>query len=184
MKKVFGWLLCSVLLIACNSDSKTTEGTETKAGSDVAATTPGDYEIGDAKFVDIAKNHTGYLTSGDIDSWMKDFSDDAIYRWNYLDSLTGKAAITDYWKKRRTDVIDSMAFSGDIWMPVKVNKSQAPGHLTGNYVLSWYTINVKYKTGKSMKQKIHTVYHFNADNKIDRFYQYLDRVPIIAAMAK
>ena len=88
------------------------------------------------------------LESGNIDSWMNDFADNAIYRWNNFDSLSGKAAITDYWKKRRTDVIDSMSFSNDIWMPVKVNKSQVSGHLAGNYVLAWYVTSAKYKRVK------------------------------------
>jgi ketosteroid isomerase-like protein len=184
MKKVFGWLACSALLVACNSDPKTTEGTETKTATEVA-TAPADYEIiSDSKLTDIAKKHLVYLEKGDIDSWMADFADNAVYRWNNFDSLAGKAAITDYWKKRRTDVIDSMSFSMDIWMPVKVNKSQAPGHLTGNYVLSWYVVNAKYKTGKSMKQRLHTVFHFDANDKIDRVSQYLDRALINAAMAK
>jgi ketosteroid isomerase-like protein len=184
MKKVFGWLVCSALLVACNSDSKTTESTEAKAGPDVVSTTSGEYELGDPKLVDIAKKHMTYLESGDIDSWMNDFADNAVYRWNNFDSLKGKAAITDYWKKRRTDVIDSMAFSTDIWLPIKVNKSQASGHLTGNYVLSWYVVSAKYKTGKTMKQRIHTTFHFDANNKIDRVSQYLDRALINAAMAK
>ena len=184
MKKVFTWLVCSALLVACNSDSKTTESAEAKPGADAAAATPGDFELGDTKLVDIAKKHLAYLESGDIDSWMDQFADNAVYRWNNFDSLAGKAAITDYWKKRRTDVIDSMAFSMDIWLPIKVNKSQAPGQLTGNYVLAWYVTSAKYKTGKSMKQRIHTAFHFNENNKIDRVSQYLDRAPINAAMAK
>ena len=35
-----------------------------------------------------------------------------------------------------------------------------------------------------MIQSIHTVQHFDANDKIDRVVQYLDRVPINAAMAK
>jgi ketosteroid isomerase-like protein len=182
MKKLLGLLVCSAFLFSCNNDEKTSVATDSKTAS--TATEAKEVEIGDAKFVDIAKKHTGYLETGDIDSWMNDFADNAVYRWNNFDSLVGKAAITDYWKKRRTDIIDSMSFSADIWMPVKVNKSQAPGHLTGDYVLAWYVTSAKYKTGKSMKQRIHTVFHFNADGKIDRVSQYLDRAPIIAAMSK
>lgn len=185
MKKLFGLLISAALLFSCNNDSATTEAaTDTKATPEPLAAASKDYEFADTKFVDIAKKHLTYLESGDIDGWMTSFADNAIYRWNNFDSLVGKAAITDYWKKRRTDVIDSMSFSGDIWMPVKVNKPQAEGQLTGNYALSWYIVNSKYKTGKSMKQRIHTVFHFDANDKIDRVSQYLDRVPINAAMAK
>lgn len=182
MKKLFGLLLCSALLFSCGDSPKTEEKTESKTGPDVSAAS-GDYEVGDTKFVDIAKKHIAHLESGDIDSWMIDFADNAIYRWNNFDSLTGKVAITDYWKKRRTDAIDSMSFSKDIWMPVKVNVSQAEGHRTGNYVLCWYVVTAKYKTGKTMSQRIHTVFHFDASDKVDFVSQYLDRAPINAAMA-
>ena len=183
MKKVFGWLICSALLFSCSDSPKTAEKTESETGSDLSAGAK-DYEIGDTKFSDIAKKHLGYLERGDIDAWMTDFADSAIYRWNNFDSLTGKAAITEYWKKRRTDVIDSMSFAAEIWMPVKVNIPQAPGHLTGNYALSWYIVTAKYKTGKTMRQRIHNVFHFNANDKIDRVFQYLDRASINAAMEK
>jgi ketosteroid isomerase-like protein len=183
MKKLLGLIVCSALLFSCGDKPATEEKKESATGSETSAT-PKDYEIGDMKFVDIAKKHTGYLEKGDIDSWMADLSDNAIYRWNNFDSLIGKPAITDYWKKRRTDAIDSMSFTSQIWMPVKVNVSQAPGHLTGSYALSWYIVTAKYKTGKSMKQRIHTVFHFDASDKIDRIFQYLDRAPINAAMTK
>lgn len=183
MKKLLGLIACSALLFACNN-SKTAENMEAKTDSGSPVTESGDYELGDNKFVDIAKKGFRNLESGDIDSWMTGFADNAVYRWNNFDSLSGKAAIADYWKKRRTDVIDSMSLTGDIWLPIKVNKSQAPGHLTGNYALSWHQVYAKYKTGKSMTQRIHTVYHFDANDKIDRVSQYMDRAPINAAMAK
>lgn len=181
MKKLFTLVVCAVLLSSCNTGSKTGEKTDSAT---VSPADLKDWEIGDSKYVDIAKKHIGYLESGDIDGWMTHFADNAIYRWNNLDSLTGKAAITDFWKKRRTDVIDSMSFTSDIWMAVKVNKPQIPAQLTGNYALAWYMSAVKYKTGKSMRQRIHTVFHFDANDKIDRVFQYLDRALINAATAK
>lgn len=183
MKRFLGLLICSTLLFSCSDDPKTEEKADSKTGTETSDT-PKDAEIGDIKYVETAKKHMGYLEKGDIDGWMADLSDNATYRWNNLDSLLGKAAITDYWKKRRTDVIDSMSFSNDIWLSVKTNKSQAAGHFTGNYALSWYIVKVKYKTGKSMRQRIHTSFHFDDNGKIDRVSQYLDRAPIIEAMTK
>jgi ketosteroid isomerase-like protein len=184
MKKLLGLLACSALLFSCNNEPKTAEATGAKAVPDSTATISKDVEIGDTKYITIAKKHMAFLESGDIDGWMADLSDNAVYRWNNFDSLVGKPAITDYWKKRRTDVIDSMSFSADIWLALKVHQSQAPGHLTGNYAMSWYVVSAKYKTGKSMKQRIHTAFHFDANDKIDRISQYLDRALINAAMAK
>jgi len=40
-----------------------------------------------------------YLESGDIDGWMTEFANNAVYRWNNFDSLAGKAAIIDIGKK-------------------------------------------------------------------------------------
>lgn len=183
MKKVLGLLVCSALFFSCANDSKPAVATETAASPTPVTEVSKDYEFADNKFVEIAKKGFTDLESGDIDSWMSSFADNAIYRWNNLDSLTGKSAIADYWKKRRTDVIDSMSFTNQIWLPVKVNNPLTEGQLTGNYALSWNMVYAKYKTGKSMKQRIHTIFHFDANDKIDRVFQYLDRVPINAAMA-
>jgi hypothetical protein len=184
MKKLLGLLVCSALLFSCGNDPKTAESAEAKADTSSPTAGSKDYEFADAKFVELGKKHMAYLVSGDIDGWMTEFADNAIYRWNNFDSLAGKTAIIDYWKKRRTDVIDSMSFSSDVWLPVKVNKPLTAGQLTGNYALCWYIVKAKYKTGKSMSQRVHTVFHFDANDKIDRITQYLDRVPINAAMAK
>lgn len=181
MKKVFALLACSALFFACN-DPKKTEEKEPKA--ETKATASRGYEFGDDKFVEIGKKAATSLESGDIDSWVANYADDAVYHWNNFDSLAGKAAITDYWKKRRTDVIDSMSFTKQIWLPVKVNTPLTEGQMTGNYLLYWFVSYTKYKTGKSMKQRIHMVFHFNDKDKIDRVSQYLDRVPINEAMKK
>jgi len=181
MKKVFALFACSALFFGCN-DPKTTEKDEPKA--ETPATSSKDYEFGDNKFVEIGKKATASLESGDIDSWVAYYADSAKYHWNNFDSLVGKTAITDYWKKRRADVIDSMSFTKQIWMPIKVNTPLIEGQMTGNYLLYWFVSYAKYKTGKSMKQRIHMVFHFNDNDKIDRVSQYLDREPINAAMAK
>lgn len=183
MKKLLALIACSAFLFSCNNE-KPAENTEAKTESASTTAESKDYEFGDNKYVEIAKKGFRNLESGDIDSWMTGFADNAIYRWNNFDSLAGKAAIADYWKKRRTDVIDSMSLTKDIWLAVKVNKPQVEGQLTGNYALSWHQVYAKYKTGKSMTQRIHTVYHFDANDKIDRVSQYMDRAPINAAMAK
>ncbi|HEY0679829.1 MAG TPA: nuclear transport factor 2 family protein [Chitinophagaceae bacterium] len=182
MKKFFGLLMGSILLFSCN-DSATSDKKDVETVASESAATP-DNEFGDEKYISIAKKGLADLASGDIDSWMSSFADNAVYRWNNLDSLTGKAAIMEYWKKRRAEVIETLAFSNDIWLSVKVNKSQGYGQLTGNYALSWKQVEAKYKTGKTMTQRMHTVFHFDANDKIDRVTQYMDRASINAAMSK
>jgi ketosteroid isomerase-like protein len=182
MKKITGLFVCAAFMFSCNNDPKTADTTKTETASSTAEMK--DYELGDNKFVDIARKGLANLESGDIDAWMASFADNAVYRWNNLDSLSGKAAITDYWKKRRTDAIDSLTLTNHIWLAMKVNKAQDPGQLTGHYALGWNMVHIKYKTGKYMTQRIHTAFHFDANDKIDRVSQYLDRAPINAAMAK
>jgi len=79
--------------------------------------------------------------------------------------------------------MDSITFSNAIWLPVKVNKPQSI-EAPGVWLLSWYMINVKYKTGKRVVQWIHTDLHFDANDKIDRVIMYLDRAPINEATKK
>ena len=185
MKKLMFWTFCSFLFIACNDQKKEETTTETPAAAATSETkeTP-PVELADAKYMDIGKKGIAALSSGDIDGWMSSYADNAVYFWNNGDSIAGKAAITDYWKKRRTEMIDSINFSSDIWLPVKVNTPQQTAQLPGTWLLGWYRVDAKYKTGKKMGQYIHTAMHFDANDKIDRVVQYLDRAPINAAMKK
>lgn len=183
MKKSLVFAICSLWMFSC-TDSKTAEIKEDAASTAPVVVEPKDYEFADSKFVDMAKKGFDNLQSGNIDAWLNDFADNAIYRWNNFDSLVGKAAIADYWKKRRSEVIDSLTFSSQIWLPIKLNIAQTEGQLTGNYALSWNVVHAKYKNGGSMSQRVHSVIHFDANDKIDRISQYLDHAPILAATKK
>ena len=124
------------------------------------------------------------MTTKDIDGFVSNFADDAVYVFNNGDSIAGKQAITEYWTDRMTNAIDEIGFSNDIWLSLKVNES-SQGVMTGNWVLGWFQVTATYQaTGKSMTQNIHTLYHFNDSGKFDRVIQYLDRASIMAAMTK
>ncbi len=179
MKNVLLALFCIAALVACNKpEQKVAESdtTETKP--------PAQSEFADPKYTEIGKQGIAQLTSGDIDGWMNSFADNAVYLWSAGDSLTGKKAITDYWKDRRVKVIDSISFVSDIWLPLKVNQPQKGPDMAGNWLLSWYQVNVKYKNGKKLSFWVHSDMHFNDADKIDRFIQYIDMSPIKAALAK
>lgn len=182
MKKVFLWALGSLLFIGCDSNKATEPKMDTGVAT-AADTKTQPAEFADAKYAAIGREGIAALSKGDIDGWMNSFADNAVYQWNNGDSLAGKAAITAYWKKRRMEMLDSITFSNEIWLPLKVNQPQSIEQ-PGTWVLSWYTVDAKYKTGKRMRQMIHTDLHFDAADKIDRMIQYIDRVPINAAMAK
>jgi hypothetical protein len=183
MKKTIAMALAILMFIACSSP-KTDDKPVVATDSAAAPAKPLPTEIADQKYVDIGKMGNASLSSGNIDAWMNSFADNAVYVWNNGDSLAGKPAITTYWKQRRGSVIDSISFSMDIWLAVKVNQPQQAVHLPGVWLLGWYFTQAKYKTGKRMAQWIHTDMHFNADDKIDRVIQFLDRAPINAATKK
>jgi ketosteroid isomerase-like protein len=185
MKKLMFWTICSLLFIACNDQKKEeskTEATPAASAPETKETPPA--EIADAKYMDIGKKGLASLSKGDVAGWMESYADNAKYFWNGGDSVIGKAAISEYWTKRRKDVIDTISFTSDIWLPVKVNTPQQAVQAPGVWLLGWYKVNSKYKTGKSMTQWIHTDMHFDASDKIDQVIQYIDRVPINEALKK
>jgi hypothetical protein len=183
MKKTIAMSLAISMFIACSSPKTEDKPAATNDSAVAAPAKPQPAEFADPKYSEIGKMGIASLSSGNIDAWMSSFADNAVYVWNNGDSLAGKAAITAYWKKRRGEVIDSITFANAIWLPIKVNQPQTVEQ-PGVWLLSWYFTSAKYKTGKRMAQWIHTDTHFDANDKIDRVIQYLDRAPINAATKK
>ncbi|HRI21488.1 MAG TPA: nuclear transport factor 2 family protein [Panacibacter sp.] len=181
MKQIFLCAIGCALLLACNNPKPAEETTTPAVAAEAKSQAT---EFADSKYADIGKRDLAALSSGDIDKWMEDIADNARFFWNGGDSIIGKAAISAYWKKRRSEVIDSINYMNDIWLPVKVNQPQQQVQSPGVWLLGWYQVHAKYKTGKSMSQWIHTDYHFDASDKIDQVIQYIDRAPINAAIAK
>jgi len=183
MKKTIAVAMATFLFFACSSPKTDDKAVVTNDSAAAAPAKPQPAEFADSKYADIGRSGLANLSSGNIDAWMSAFADNAVYVWNNGDSLAGKAAIAAYWKNRRGQVIDSISFMNQIWLPIKVNQPQSVEQ-PGIWVLGWYQVKAKYKTGKYMGQSIHTDMHFDASDKIDRLIQYLDRVPINAASKK
>ena len=178
MKKLIILLFGCALLWACNQPKPEPE-------TPAEEVKPGPVEIGDSKFIDVSKESLNSLVSGNLDGFTNAFADDAKFFWNYGDSVVGKAAIVEYWKERRNNVIDTLIMSEDVWLVINANESPGANVPTGTWVFGWYTATAKYKaTGKSMTQSIHQAGHFNQSGKIDIMYQYLDRALIQAALKK
>ena len=185
MKNQLPWALCLIVLfmLACKAETTTDKADDKTAAVDTTEVMA-PAEFADPKYSDIVKSGQAAFSSGDIASWMTTYADNVVYVWNNGDSLVGKQAVSDYWIKRRSEVIDTITFSNEIYLPVKVNTPQSVEQ-TGIWVLSWYQTTAKYTgTGKSMTQWIHSDSHFDANDKIDRVITYLDRAPISAAMTK
>ena len=182
MTKSWTGIIGLLVIMGCNSES-TTDST-TAASTTPDTKTPPQSEFADPKYTDVGKKSVAALQAGDVDGFTANLADNAVFLWSSGDSLVGKQAITDYWKNRRGNVIDSMTIMNDIWLPVKVNTPQKGPDLPGVWLLSWYQSRVKYKNGKTLVIGIHNVQHFDANDKVDRIVQYLDRAPIIAAGVK
>ena len=184
MKNYLLWAACSFLLLlgACNNPKPVEEAAQAVATDSTAAVAPA--EFADAKYAEIVRSGMNSLSAGDVSAWMANFADNAVYAWNSGDSLAGKTAISEWWTKRRADVIDSLTFKNQIFLPIKVNTPQSI-EAPGVWVLSWWETTAKYKaSGKKMTQWIHTDTHFNTDGKIDRVIQYIDMAVVNKAMAK
>lgn len=181
MKKLFLIVLCASLFVGCKKETVTGPAKESAEKDSTATEAAAPIEFADAKYTEIGKKALEALSKGDVDAWMSNYADNAKYYWNSGDSLVGKPAIDKYWRDRRTNVIETITFEKDIWLPIKVNeKGNIP--MDGYWLLSWYKTTAKYKGGKSMTQWIHTTFHFDANDKIDMVDQYLDKSVIMAAM--
>jgi hypothetical protein len=173
-------------MLACtnekSADSKTSDAAASSdAGKDQK---PQQAEFADAKYAEVGKKMMGQFASGDMDGWLSNYADNAMFRWSSGDSLAGKEAISKFWKERRMNLIESISFSNDIWLPIKVNTPQKGPDSPGNWLLGWYQVDVKYKTGKALMFWIHADHHFDANDKIDQTIQYIDMAPINAALGK
>ena len=184
MMKLFLTAACFAFLLSCNNNK--TEDKTAAAGSDSTkdGKTPPQSEFADQKYTDIGIKAMHQFEGGDMDAWMTNYADNAVYVWSSGDSLAGKAAIAEYWKNRRLKVIDSLSMTNDIWLPIKVNQPQKGPDMAGIWLLGWYQVNVKYKNGQKLNFWVHTDYHFNNEDKIDRLVMYIDRAPINAAVSK
>jgi hypothetical protein len=169
MKKILVIVLLSSLY-ACNSP---------KPETDEPAAKPRSIEFADEKYIEIGKKSLTQLAQGNIDGFVADNADNAVFSWSSGDSLSTKEAIVTYWKDRRANVIDTIRYESEIWLPVKAN--QAPPAV-GVWLLNWANFTVRYNNGKTVKMWIHNAFHFDDTDKIDWAIQYVDRAPIAAAL--
>lgn len=182
MKKSIFWATGCCLLFSCTNSSNAPSTKDTTSAMTAAPATPPQAEFADARYTEMGKKVQSQLASGDIKGMIENYADDAVYSWSAGDSLAGKAAINNYWTMRRGKVIDSLQFSMGIWLPMKVNRPQQGPDIPGVWLLSWAEVHVRYKNGAKLAFWVHTDYHFNQADKIDRQVTYIDRAPINKAL--
>ena len=184
MKRILILATSCMILFACSNDKKDEPKTgENTMSSDGSKALP-QSEFADAKYTEIGKKMNAQLQSGDIDGWLNNYAENAVYTWSAGDSLAGKKAITDYWKNRRMNVIDSISISNDIWLPIKVNTPQKGPDIPGVWLMVWSQTDVKYKKGGKLTFWVHNLHHFDANDKIDRTLSFVDFAPINKALGK
>lgn len=182
MGKLFMAILVPALLVACKNKNEASTSKEPMVKSTTAEKVKG-YEFADEKYMQWGKQRMQEFERGDIGAWASQFADNAVFLWSSGDSLAGRKAIIDYWTDRRNKVIQSLQFTNDIWLPVRVIQPQKGPDLPGTWLLSWYQVNAKYKNGKSLSFWVHIDMHYNDRDQVDRTIQYIDRAPINAAVS-
>lgn len=184
MKQILATIIIVVLLSSCNSKTnepaKEMAVTPTVSSSDSSKMKPS--EIADSKYSEIGKRFLSSFSNGNVEAWMNNWTDNAVFTFSNRDSIVGKAAITKYWKDRLAE-LESISFSNEIWLPIQVNKPQALEE-PGTWLLGWYLFDEKFKNGKSVTEWAHDDIHFNSEGNIDRQVHYVDMAPINAAMGK
>lgn len=185
MRKLLFAFFASVILFSCKdkTDTPSKESSHDPMVKSATADKPQAVEFADSKYATMGREQLDKMEKKDIEGWGNAFADNAVWTWSSGDSLAGKKAIVDYWKNRMSNVIETMKLENDIWMPIKVNKPQRPGHdMEGTWLLGWYQFNTKYKNGKSLSGWTHVDMHYDNNGKVDRAIQYIDRAPINAAL--
>ena len=173
-------IVAACILFACDNNTA-----ESKSKDDSTAKKSGTMqsEFADAKYTDMGKASMVHFAKGDYEAWAEQFDENVVYSWSSGDSLTGKAAVVNYWKERRK-LIDSVTLSNDIWLPIKINVPQRGPDMPGVWTLQWQQVDVKYKNGKKLMFWVHTGSHYNKADKVDRVITYMDRAPINKALGK
>jgi hypothetical protein len=179
MKKIISVIVIAALLFACNNEEKKAETSAPDASGDKAKA-PVEL-IMDSNLVASARAAFTAFENKDVNGYTANMDDNVMFRWSGGDSLVGKQAVKDYYTGRY-NIIDTIRFSNHIFLPIMANVSPNGGVTPGGkWMLSWYTVNVKYKNGKAISFWAHNAQHYNDAGKIDQFAQYIDRHPIMEA---
>ena len=110
------------ILLSCSDNKKAETSADTMVKTATANDKPMQSEFADAKYADMGKQMMMQMENGNMDAWIGNFADNAVYQWSSGDSLAGKKAIGDYWSNRRKNVMESIHFAQDIWLPIKSSK--------------------------------------------------------------
>lgn len=150
---------------------------------DTTSTTRG-WDLAPEEYADLAEQSLMHMEQFEFDEWGEMLADDVEYYFPDGDEgirtvLIGKRNVVDWWNDwRLTSGIDSMKFSETVFLPVEAEEVPSYSGLPGVYVVSYFS-NMMVYNGKPVSIRMNFTMHFNQDQKIDRYFTYYDRTPII-----
>lgn len=177
----FSAIAALLFAVACNPPAPTPPPTS-------SAPVDQDVAIAPTEYADLSKTALEHLIKFEFDAWGAMLADTVQYNFPNGDietrtKLTGKQAVLDWWKNwQKTSGIQSMTVDRLVQFSLDVSKSPLPGGLTGIYSYAYFSNKMAYN-GKSVAVRMNFIAHFNKDKKIDRYFTYYDRQPIVEAMS-
>ncbi|MFN1835447.1 nuclear transport factor 2 family protein [Balneola sp. MJW-20] len=145
------------------------------------------WDIAPAEYASMAEQSLRYMENFDFDTWGEMLADDVEYYFPDGDAgirtvLIGKRAVIDWWNNwQMTSGIEEMTFTEPVFLPVVADEVPNYTGLPGYYVVSYFSNKMIYN-GKEVNIRMNFTMHFNDDQKIDRYFTYYDRTPIIEAV--
>lgn len=137
----------------------------------------GSAEFADSKYTEVVRRNDIMFTNGNIEGWAKMFANNVVMVYANGDSIVGKKAIIDFWTNRRNTLVESVGHQNNVFLPVRIVKSQGGFDLPGVWLLQWTEYTTKYKSGQTVRGLIHADFHFNEDDLVDRVLMYQDMAP-------
>lgn len=182
MRKAIISLFFAGALISCGEQNAGDKALVKDASTGQATATPQASEFADPSYMERGRQQLKEFETQNFDAYGQHFAENVVYTWSGGDSLVGRQAVVDFWKSQFKENIQELTFANDVYLPVKVNQPQKGPDMPGVWLLTWQQVAMKLKNGKSVQFAVHSDYHYDTNNKIDRVYQYYDRAPIQEAM--
>lgn len=178
----FSAIAALLFAIACNAPAAEKPAPAAPAANSDVALAPVEY-------ADLNKKALEHLTKFEFDAWGAMLADTVQYNFPNGDietrtKLVGKQAVLDWWKNwHKTSGIQYMSTDRLVQFSLDVSKPPAamPNGLTGVFTYAYFS-NKMVINGSNVAIRMNFIVHFNKDKKIDRYFTYYDRQPIVEAM--
>ena len=190
MKKIQFFAIGVITLAMSTAGCKDKEPSqEITASSSTKAVTNPRFTIAPEEYAELGEKALSLFAKLDYDAWGEMLADDVVYTFPDGDvdtrtKLEGKKAVLDWWKNwQKTSGIQSMTLSEFNHFPLDVTAQPKGGAAKGIYDFVYFSNKLVYNNS-TVSLRMNMATHFNADKKIDRYFTYYDRTPIIKATGK